>query len=96
MGIEEDKCCAAQQWQHSDNESRVSMDWRGLYNKLPPSCASIVKGSVTDERSPLASVSAILCRFPVACFGEKGSRHSAKVDRREREVRAGVAAGFHG
>lgn len=37
-----------QQWQHSDNESHVSIDWSDLYNKVLPSCVSIVNGSMKN------------------------------------------------
>lgn len=35
-------------WQRGDNESRVSIDWNDLYNKILPSCVTIVHGSTRN------------------------------------------------
>lgn len=37
-----------QPWQNGDDESRVSIGWSELYNKLLPSCVAIVNDSMKD------------------------------------------------
>ena len=37
-----------QPWQSGDDESRVSIGWSELYNKLLPSCVAIVNDSMKN------------------------------------------------
>ncbi len=58
-----------QPWQHSDDESHVSIGWSELYNKVLPSCGAIVNDSSRN-------VWLLFC-FQLFYFRVRSSSHNA-------------------